>query len=634
MKQFILLVFLIAHADTLVLAQIHGLVKDINTTGRYNGLKVSETCAVGNVLYMAADDGLNGTELWKSDGTPEGTQMVKNLHSRDRQFLFPPRTLTNINGTLYFYGFTGGAFFLFKTDGTDRGTTVVKEVGDRAYDRGGNLLAIGNSIYFTSDGGLGTELWKTDGTQEGTVLVKDLVPGYEAGNPGDFVEFKGNLYFYTYDYFYRPYTLWKSDGTAEGTEVVGVSGAFRMPLKVANGNLYYVTYMGRRLGVPIYTLRRTNGIASEIIVRQDVYALDNLTVVGNTLFFTAVALHAGVELWKTDGSVAGTQLVKDINPATEVSSDPGGLVRVGNRLYFTASDGTHGRELWQSGGTSANTSMIADINPGEGDAHITGLTAVGTAAAFSADDGTGRRLWKSDGLAAGTQVLSDTDATWLTDVNGLLYFNGLTDNGLQIFKSNMEPGGTSVITSISRPASVPMNFVQLNGVGYFTADDAFHGRELWRSDGKSAGTYLVKDITPGADSSAISNLVNIAGSLYFTLPVTATGASLWKSDGTQAGTVLLKGVFSQMPADSIQGLTNVDGTLFFGVYTDGMMGLWKSDGTNEGTVLVKGGLKTFFAPVTLNGILYFGAYDGINSAELWKSDGTGSRHGCGDGTGC
>jgi ELWxxDGT repeat protein len=103
---------------------------------------------------------------------------------------------------------------------------------------------------------------------------------------------------------------------------------------------------------------------------------------------------------------------------------------VGGTLFFGAKDGTHGRELWRSNGTAAGTVLVKDIRPGGGESFPKYLTNVNGALFFQADDGThGPELWESNGTAAGTVLVEDifpgnvgSLPSFLTNVNGTLFF--------------------------------------------------------------------------------------------------------------------------------------------------------------------------------------------------------------------
>ncbi|WP_274518323.1 ELWxxDGT repeat protein, partial [Microcystis aeruginosa] len=151
------------------------LVKDI-----FPGLSGSSPgylTVVGNTLFFRANDGVNGTELWKSDGTAAGTVLVKDIRLGSGGS--DPGFLTAVGNTLFFRSLDGvNGQELWKSDGTAAGTVLVKDI---RLGSGGSspyyLTAVGNTLFFRSlDGVNGQELWKSDGTAAGTVLVKDIRP--------------------------------------------------------------------------------------------------------------------------------------------------------------------------------------------------------------------------------------------------------------------------------------------------------------------------------------------------------------------------------------------------------------------------------------------------------------------------
>src|SRR6266571_1677280 len=330
--------------------------------------------------------------------------------------------------------------------------------------------------------------------------------------------------------------------------------------------------------------------------------------------------------------------VKDIAPGSASSplSDFGVL---GGRLFFAASDPTNGVELWTSYGTPGGTAMLKDIWTGSGNSNPHFFTRVGNTLFFTRIYNT---LMKTDGTAAGTvEVANFASCRSLTNVAGTLFFAGDDGfgNGDELWKSDGTPGGTVMVKDIypglgNSGLITNPTMVAVGSTVFFVANDGTHGYELWKSDGTGPGTVMVKDIRPGAldgvDSLLPQAMVNVNGVLFFVADDGVNGRELWKSDGTTPGTVMVKDI-NIYGSSNPSWLTNVGGILYFAAAEDDGTAygseLMRSDGTAAGTFRVKdivpGPLSGNPSNLTdFNGTLLFSASDLTHGFELWRSDGT------------
>jgi trimeric autotransporter adhesin len=401
----------------------------------------------------------------------------------------------------------------------------------------GNLTAINNKLFFSADDGThGSECWTTDGTEAGTMLFKDINPGVGGSTPSGFIKISGVIYFIADDGIHGR-ELWKTDGTASGTVIVkdinpGSAGSSLSSFINVNGKLFFIANDGSH----------------------------------------------GTEIWKTDGTEAGTVLIKDINtnPAGGYpgnNSYPWQLTVLNGALYFGAFDGPYQHGLWKTDGTAAGTVLLRYIT-------INQIRNIGNTLFFSGTGDPANSLWKSDGTAAGTVLVKQTGViNSITDVNGTIYFYTIGGPGVtaKIWKSDGTTDGTVAIKSISVAGGLIGYFTSVGGKLFFAAPDPSGGTEVWKSDGTEAGTIMVKDIYAGNNSSEPFNLTKINDKLFFSASNGTFGKEIWRSDGTEDGTVMMQDIAN--PGDAMPSEFTLMGSKVFVSVTNNVYGreLWVAD---------------------------------------------------------
>lgn len=384
------------------------LVKDL---GSSDASSPSYLTVVGGQLLFAADDGKNGRELWRSDGSSAGTMLVRDVNPGSASglpasFSEGYRYVTAVNGSLFFAGTTAtGGMELWKSDGSTAGTVLVKDIepgssGGQPYDSYPyKLTAFGRSLLFVAYDAKGAELWKSDGSTAGTVLLRDIEGGSYGSYPGE-LTVAGATLFFAADDSRNGRELWKSDGTSRGTVLVanldpGSDGTYGYgsdpsELTAVGCSLFFLADSGS--GEALWISDGTATGTRRVGTPGSFAGISDLTAVGTTLFFVATDSSGDRELWKSDGSTAGTVRVADIRAGG--SSNPDQLTAVGDSLYLVADNGSEGRELWRSDGTAAGTVLVQDLNPGSASSNPSALTPSAGRLYFNATGNDGDGLWQ------------------------------------------------------------------------------------------------------------------------------------------------------------------------------------------------------------------------------------------------
>src|ERR687897_80625 len=332
-------------------------------------------------IYFQATTVKYGDELWKSDGTEKGTKLVKDIVPGPG-VSDPEDIVSTAPRTTFFRAWDKKhGEELWKTDGTEKGTKLVKDINPdsppgarcpqgecgipKGWSHPDTVTVMGKQVFFAADDGKhGVELWKSDGTEKGTTLVKDINTVKGNSNPND----KGDaltrsaevekLYVVGKTLYFRAsdgkhgVELWKSDGTNRGSKLVksinasSAREAADISNLVAVGKRLYFTANDGKHGLELW---KSDGTVKGTRLVKDIKPgkigsdADSLTAFGGVLLFAAADGKHGPELWGSDGTWAGTILLRDMASGA-AGSEPGEFTTSGRFMYFAASNPSAGEE--------------------------------------------------------------------------------------------------------------------------------------------------------------------------------------------------------------------------------------------------------------------------------------------------
>jgi ELWxxDGT repeat protein len=611
----------------------------------------------GSVLFQMNDTRLG---IWRSDGTPEGTGPFTGTTSGG-----PPIDFAEIVPVDGNAAFLWAADALWWTDGTSPGTRRLRTAAELGLPAGGDLaFTVRSAVWHGMLISIlpthpATTLLRSDGTPEGTILLGQLPTN---ANLIAFAPLPDALLVV----LQSPDVIWRTAGTPETTRQVTALAGPSYGIAPLQQQAVFCVFQTPNTGV----LWVTDGMAGGTRSLDETpptlgCGLSPVPLVNGRLLFLA----RGWEVWSTDGTTAGTALVHDFD---EVPASSGPLSQIGldGRLLFSARTAEDAAPLFVSDGTTGGTRQISER---AGWAH--GLVRVAQAGGgervfFEARERTSPPafrslgLWSSDGTPGGTRVVKPSISSYLSPMpaGNALFFSAAREYSytgqpdLELFRTDGSPERTGLVRNINRfssdsghhhicygAPSTPGPGIDLNGRLVFTADDGLNGRELWSSDGKGAGTRLLRDIDPrrlpgpppescddrqetgvGADP---AGFVRFRDGVLFAASDGPAGRELWWTDGTAAGTRRVKDLRPGAQSSNPHDLVVFQGRVWFVASTQGAgEALWSTDGTAGGTKLVHlltlGTFPSWAGELTVSGgRLFFRVYNETTGAELWTSGG-------------
>ncbi len=350
----------------------------------------SDSEELNGKLIFLGNDGSHGTEPFVSDGTINGSKILKDINVGNLNSFFNSDTNTKLDiftkaGNLVYFRANNGlnGYELYKTDGTEINTQMVKDISigtASSLVESTLFMSFNNVIYFKANDQIhGEELWRSDGTESGTYILKDINPGIGSAfdgisnvyletnnilNEKCYAVLNGYLYFFAYDGINR--AIWRTDGTNAGTiKIITIpsSGGYDNDRKIINSNNEKIFFKTNTTNSSFgnNTLWVTDGTQANttqlyFTPNTSVQQFKKNIIFNNELYFTSINLN-GYSLYKTNGTTTGTILLKDGVPSNKTFNY---LKPCGNFVYFTIgfqSDNS-GTELWRTNGTNSGTNLI------------------------------------------------------------------------------------------------------------------------------------------------------------------------------------------------------------------------------------------------------------------------------------
>ena len=585
----------------------------------------------------------SGSQLLATDGTTVGTQVMQD--GIDRIFFVDDHATLSDNLAFPFIIPFAGNRFLLRTDGTVTGTFPIHPIDDNSLVN--SLFEIGDKRYYLlADYDTPTALWRTDGTAAGTEVVMDTLPE----RIGLFGQAENGVAL-----LYGINQLWRTDGTAAGTVALATDlTVWSSSPIVHNGLLHFLTQSANDLDAPL-EMWRFDGISAETFLTFDpLYVYPHGTAAfyhtGSMYYILAQPSNAtgGVEgytLWGIDLDTGDATRLAD-NVQYAYGSDPGGSLSVGNDslLMFVTESGT----IWRTDGTPAGTFQLAQTaRRTSTDYPIGFLGEINGRWLFTGNDAQrGVELWATDGTPANTQLIKDIAAVSAASNPTLLQRVGnrvcfiVEDDGYNHNALYCTDGATTYLVESRQTTNEYGSRFNGGLIGsqlYYVlrTDD---GIELWRTNGTLGGTFFT-GVTTSVHFDPLTSATTSNGIHYYILLERVEGQrgsrnpsygyQLWRTDGTPGGTRQVHHLGEAVWYLAPHQLTAVGNHVYFYAYSaEHGMELWRTDGWN--THLVKdihptGSSKptwTTLEMVAVNGTLYFLADDGTHGRELWRSNGT------------
>lgn len=552
------------------------LLKDTDPSS-YSATTSLEGIVVGTSLIFKIHKN-TGPSLWKTDGTANGTIKINDI---------APENFVTIGNTAYFLGAQNfSSNEIWKTDGTASGTSKITDFSAAGSNvQKATLTSINNRLYFSAGPFGKYNMWSSDGSSAGTIKLGNIQINSpsSAEDKSTYFEYDGRIYFSAEDLKHGR-EVYVSNGTAGSIslfkDVNRRTGTNPVNFTDVNGQLYFAgkqgTYQGDQLFKSKGTPATTYMAADVFLVNTDRWKMQ--AAFNDKIAFIATDSQHGMEFWLSNGTEEGTYMVKDIRPGTSSSfQDSYGKVfySIGNEVYFKADDGVHGVELWKSDGTEAGTFMIKDITSGYAGSYPGQMVAFNGSIYFSARDHNGGGLFKTDGTASGTmKVRALNSIRQIRVVNGKLLLigdsSGSRNGPHDLWVSDGTEAGTKFLVGFGDYSDSDIQHIAVlgNEMFFVASKTENSSKAIYKSDGTPEGTKLIFDemTHPQFPNTDIDDIFTCGQYVYFGVKTIYSHylspmAEIWRTDGTPGNTK--KVATSQSGYNSIFDVTCLNEDIYY-----------------------------------------------------------------------
>lgn len=656
------------------------MLKDIYPNENSSLSKTFNMIKYKDNVYFYAQDSLNSTGVWRTDGTKEGTNLFKNCPIQDDKIYSP---FAIINDKLFISSFSSSAFFII-TDGTDENTyelpvsgwnvRIISSYKNKLYYNAYDKFPIG---FFSTDGTTnGTEmlfdkgtfdfgkeingklvlfgkistgkngLYVSDGSTSGTSLIQEIYYGYEM------IKHNGKVYLLA-SKDNQNKQLWESDGTPEGTKKIYQFSFNQYPesLTSAGNKVLFIMNLSAINTPGIHILDPATKELSSVTIHKNQTWSSNpkfITPLSENFVFFGTKNDTKTYLFTSDGTDSGTYEIADMLQYTSEGESllaVNSLQKINDSFYFITRTNQK-QYVWKTDGSKENTGILnfnsflwSNLDEQQTAEFKDKLWFITKSK---------NEIWKTDGTESGTQqIFSSPDNGALSNIfptEKFLFFSDFFNPYIKIYSNDGSSTGTKAILTISNTSTEYFGDNSVKMLGSIDNDCIFAAATdyssyndkvyFYKTDGTIEGTENFLTLDFGAISGFVCDApkdVTVADDfIYFTLITPSSGYELWRTNGSLSGTFRLKTLSIGEEGSYFYNMSTIENQLFFTIYSkESGWELWKSDGTEEGTKIFKdiatgkiGGVPEKIKIINSNKYFCFSAFTPNVGEELWISDGT------------